>query len=447
LIETFEADVDHGFTQYVYNVAGAAPLVEWTAAYGNATAKPERPLGAPRFTQTKATVLFTQPPDSVSTKGGGATREVLSGLGDGYPGYVLSVLTDKAAQVEVLRGHVLWDEPHHRKTAEWLHHASDLPDLAELLRRRLALNPADVPALRLEQDRAEAKGDHEVCRRHRAMADAAQHDADLQYIGIRCRKGGQERDEAFIAMSEKHPENPWLAMATGYAYARRAEWDLALNKWKLAYEYPGMPEYVMLDVARVLRLGGDVTADRLEHLARSSPLVHQKLVIESGKDIASGPLLAYSALARGALSEALSAASSEPDVAARVVRLVASSTGATRDQIDQALALDEQKGVDIHTIWPAIALALRHERSADALIAQAKKLADPEELDAALKFANPRALLQDPAMADSTAAELRPTTRAHAYTMACVILGQDAPEAWRVAVRALLFADERPYIE
>ncbi|MCA9618793.1 MAG: hypothetical protein KC731_07220, partial [Myxococcales bacterium] len=37
LIEAFDADFDTSFGTYVYNVAGASPLVEWTAHYGTAS--------------------------------------------------------------------------------------------------------------------------------------------------------------------------------------------------------------------------------------------------------------------------------------------------------------------------------------------------------------------------------------------------------------------------
>ena len=79
-IETFDASVDRGFQRYVYNVAGAAALVRWSAVYGTAVAAPDRELGAPRWTATDASVLFERPPERVSTKGRGTTKSVLTRL-------------------------------------------------------------------------------------------------------------------------------------------------------------------------------------------------------------------------------------------------------------------------------------------------------------------------------------------------------------------------------
>src|SRR4029079_2037729 len=47
-VETFDAPVGRAFQQFVYNVAGAAPLMRWTAVYGRAVGDPDRFLGAPR---------------------------------------------------------------------------------------------------------------------------------------------------------------------------------------------------------------------------------------------------------------------------------------------------------------------------------------------------------------------------------------------------------------
>src|SRR5690606_19081256 len=85
LVEELDADVSNTQTQYVYNVAGAAPLVEWTAVYGPGTEPPPRMLGAPRVTRTSADVLFREPPTSVSTRSGHASRSVLASLADTDP--------------------------------------------------------------------------------------------------------------------------------------------------------------------------------------------------------------------------------------------------------------------------------------------------------------------------------------------------------------------------
>lgn len=76
LVEEFSVPDAQGTN--VYNVAGATPLVEWTAHYGGNAITPDRPLGAPRWLDSAADVFFRDPPRSVSTKYGPATRKVLA---------------------------------------------------------------------------------------------------------------------------------------------------------------------------------------------------------------------------------------------------------------------------------------------------------------------------------------------------------------------------------
>jgi len=64
----------------VFNVASAGPLVEWTQTYGSATGREERYLGVPRWFTNKADVFFAEPPESIRSRTGGTTRDVLSGL-------------------------------------------------------------------------------------------------------------------------------------------------------------------------------------------------------------------------------------------------------------------------------------------------------------------------------------------------------------------------------
>jgi len=120
LIEQFKPPLSGHAQHYVYNVAGASPLVEWTATYGNAAAQPPRFLGAPQWTTSSADVLFAEPPASVRTKGGGATRTVLSGLGERAPEEVLKVLGENEAERQrVIALHAKWDHASAPHTKEW----------------------------------------------------------------------------------------------------------------------------------------------------------------------------------------------------------------------------------------------------------------------------------------------------------------------------------------
>ena len=68
-VERFREDLDRGWGDYAYNVAGATPIISWQAIYDSSGggAGPERPLGARRWTETDADVVFRRPPTTVST--------------------------------------------------------------------------------------------------------------------------------------------------------------------------------------------------------------------------------------------------------------------------------------------------------------------------------------------------------------------------------------------
>lgn len=119
LIERFNPPLTSHANRYVYNVAGASPLVEWTAVYGSATEQPPRFLGAPRWTTSYADVYFSKPPESVRIKGSGTTRLVLSGFGDRAPDEALKMLKNSEERKQVIAAHARWDSENAPNAAQW----------------------------------------------------------------------------------------------------------------------------------------------------------------------------------------------------------------------------------------------------------------------------------------------------------------------------------------
>lgn len=119
LIESFSPEFGGHGHHYVYSVAGASPLVEWTATYGSAAEVPPRLLGLTRWTTSSANVFFSEPPKSVQTKGTGTTRLVLVGIGDRTPQEVLSALRSNQERQQVIETHAKWDLPNSPHAQEW----------------------------------------------------------------------------------------------------------------------------------------------------------------------------------------------------------------------------------------------------------------------------------------------------------------------------------------
>ena len=111
-----------------------------------------------------------------------------------------------------------------------------------------------------------------------------------------------------------------------------------------------------------------------------------------------------------------------------------------------AAALPADAGIDYHTIWPAIGLALRNKQDATALVARMKDFADPTKSPCSSSSCTPNRLAKDKKAARAAISALDLIDRGHAYVLGTVILGDAAPDAWRREARALLFAPERPFL-
>lgn len=118
-IEEFDPEIADTVDHYVYNVAAASPIVEWTAVYGSAQETPPRMLGTARWQESSADFYFVDPPDHVSTKGGGATRTVLSGAGERAPEDLMRVPLPAPQRLAMAQAHARWDDATAPHTAEW----------------------------------------------------------------------------------------------------------------------------------------------------------------------------------------------------------------------------------------------------------------------------------------------------------------------------------------
>jgi Zn-dependent protease with chaperone function len=444
LIETFDVDTERSGPHYVYNIASAAPLVEWTAVYGDVAGSEPRRLGAERWLKSDADYIFEEPPESISGSkyDDGGSRTVLTGFSDRHPQGALTLLDDAGQQTRLVAAHARWDASDSRYAMHWLLLAQRDAEFKEILADRLARNPSDVLALRLELDTA-ADGEHEgICKRHVSLAAGTPANADLQYVATRCLSGPQ-RDQAFLDLHKRFPDNGWIAMAAGLTYAEQANWNDA--RWPLQLAVRNNPAFAgeaAVDLARIRRViaFGDNEVDLKDLLDKSDSLSFLA-GLESGADAQPGEQKGYYHLTRGALAPALTETEKLPDVHARMLRLAAASDGATESMIAQALALAPAAGVDSDTAWAAFALALREGRNPDAYIAPLRD-AWSGEADRILDLL--RNLAADPRQRMELGA-MHPQLRGHAYSAACVLLDKQAPTAWCRTARQLLFSYERPY--
>ncbi|ALM85968.1 M48 family metallopeptidase [Bordetella sp. N] len=448
VIESFNGDVDNRFSHIVYNVAGASPLVEYTAAYGNATERPPVQHGAPRWSTINVDYLFREPPSSVKTKGGGATRTALEGGGDGSPEDLLRLVPSKEERAAVVLAHARWDAPNSPNSIQWLMAAVGVPGFDEVLTQRLRAAPKDILLNRLRQDSTTGAKHDAVCQEMTQQAQANPNDMDLQYLAARCLPESPAKDQAFVDGNKRWPQHPWFAYASGYIAASKGDWATAQPRMLAGYQrLPMLQSAVAVDLARVMRAVGRPDTFRMDELASHSRQLSILRTLESGQGLERRPdLQAFSALAQGRLDVAVNLAHKKPDTEARILRLVGASDGATQAAVDRALALPVGQGLDEDTIWTSIALAARSKRDYAPLMAQL-----PDDLQryktAMTGFLDAIQQKRPVVVAEQSLDGVPPVLRGQAYAMATVLLGKDTPAAWRRGANALLFAQERPYFK
>lgn len=437
LVETFTAPDAAGTN--VYNVAGIAPLVEWTAYYGSNGNTADRPQGAARWLDSHADVLFEDPPRSVSTKHGPATRTVLAAAGGGAAAQ-LAHLPDDAARTRALQAHLRWDDTQQPGAGEWLLHAMAAGQ-GQLLAERLRRTPDDVALLRLRQDTAGA-GRADVCAADTARARAAPDNGDLAYLALRCRPAGAETVAAFKAAAARWPGNPWLRYAVAHDLLSHGQFAAALPHLQpLIDGLPAMRGELALLAARLQRLQYGKAADYRPYLPLSARL-REMLDLERGTGDLQGPGKAFAELAVGNLSAAKHMVVDAP-IEPYVARLIGTSDGASAEQVARVLDMPVMLGTNPATVLPSAALALRMGRDASVYLKAAHEYFG--EADAIERFLRAVQANRSQAECEQALGPVPAEVRPFAYAAALVLRKDKAPAEWRRIANGMLFAAERPH--
>lgn len=454
LIERFEADASDGFVDYVYNVAGASPLVAWTAVYGDEEERPQRHLGAPRWTTTTASILFEDPPESIDTRNEGGTRSVLSGQGDADPDHLVGLLQNEDEALRMVRAHARWDTRNSPWLLDWLALAARIPDGAAVLEERLAMNPEETVTWRLRMDLADASTRPALCREVAARAAAAPEDADRQYLAVRCLEDEDTRDAKYLAGHARFPRNGWFSMAAGFTFVEGGEWQRAERALARAMRaLPMMTDSIAPEIARVRRYlnddalgGGSIVA-----LAERSPALAFELALENGDADHAPPLQAYTMLEQGRLEEAIERASGgRGNAPRRVVLLAAASDGATPELLARAQKVIDDDVLDANVFWSNAGLALRGGAELSSLVERYTALGLAEQArvgDGVWRFLESVLREESLELAELHLDGSSARERGLAYTAAVVALGDRAPREWRRGAMRLLFVSERPYFD
>lgn len=453
LIEAFDTEGPSAGARPVYNVAGASPLMVWTATYGSEKPPANQMLGAARWQQTSADFLFTEPPRSINIKAGArSTRDVLEGMGQVPISRQLEALEKYPADRDrVIAMHAKWDAADSPDLVTWLALDAEKAKPGQALADRLADSPQDVLLLRLQQDLSQgeqARG--QVCAKHRAQAQSHPDSPDWAYMATRCLPDGAGKSDAFLQGAKQWPSHAWFNYAASYVDAEQARWREALAKMELARQkLPAVAESIVDDEARIVRHSG-IQSPNLAQLQAASSKLKFQLILENpsarGEDL--DPLArAYVDMAEGRFTQGQNTLPSEADVAARWLRLAAASDDAPPEFLKQVHAISLESGLDDVTFWSATGLAMRLNEDLGPYQSWLREHARPRQEEQLRMWRALMSVRQRGAegLREQDLQGLMPRDRGLVYSAAATALGKQAPAVWRDAARHLLFISERPH--
>jgi hypothetical protein len=392
--------------------------------------------------------VFETPPEHIQTSSNsGATyRDVLSAASDAAPWRQIEMINDPADKAQLIKTHARWDDTNSVMILDWLQLASEQPDFGTLFAARLKHAPKDVLLLRFEQDSSEGAQHEAVCTRQRALAEAEPAQSSLQYLRIRCLADDRQKNAEFVTAQKKWPKDPWLTLAAGATFAEHGDYLQAQPMYEQARNrLPAMRSYLALNEARLRRLNSVDGNANLADLVPSSEHLAMLVSIENGRDLDGTPLEAYASLASGKLDVAVVQANKKKEGRERVLRLVASSDGATRAMIDEALALPLGDSDDFESAIAMYALAVRSSRDPSPYAAQLEKMLG-QMGQPVLEFLENVRSGADPAQARARMPAYDLRLRMHALNAAVIMLDRRAPAQWRKEASLGLFVGERGYM-
>jgi hypothetical protein len=253
----------NGSDNLVYNIAGASPLIEWTAIYSGASSQGpmENFLGAPVFYPTKADYIFSEPPQTITVKGGQRTKLVLSTVSGLHPSIMLAPL-DKTARDSVTYAHAKWDDPEALLTAFWLATlVKTNPDPSKILLERLKVFPLDpltneLYASLAPQDEAlawcESRDQAKPNQNGHISSDNSQSfEADQAFLRLLCLPPSF-RPQRAAELLEIYPDQPWLNRFMGLEHLKNDNLLDALNSFEKALSLK--PQAIFFDLENFARL-------------------------------------------------------------------------------------------------------------------------------------------------------------------------------------------------
>ncbi len=443
LIEAFEPSISSNSGHYVYNVANAAAMINYTVIYDGKTDAVPNMLGSKRWFLSNAKHIFTEPPTNAEQ---GSRRKVLTALSSENPETILSTLEDETDAENMIRIHAKWDGGDSPHITSWLQEAGRLSDFEEIMLNRLAQRPNEVVAVRSLQEFGGEEMREKYCTKYTQLNQSEPNNADIYYLSARCIEDEESQKKRFMAGHESWPNHPWLAYASAYELSSERKWQEALRAMKVAIDNaPSLSEALLIESERIARLLESQGTNNVERPNQSNDYISSMNSIKSGlsPEIKNGPQYAFHLLQKGSLEEAVNHTNSYPAYANSITSFAACSRGAKKDWIETALNLNPETELG-NAAFQVYGLAVREGRSTEKYFAAFKNI--DEDLPDQIKKLTDAVLAKDFRTAKEEMNFGNVWYRGNLIALACVILGEEAPKEWVSDVNAFLFCVERAYL-
>jgi Zn-dependent protease with chaperone function len=445
LIENITQEFDGNSNTYIYNVAGAAALVEWTAYYGGLQVENSTYLGAPIWTSSNVDYYFVDPPQTISTSSGSTTKTILSAFANNEPSQIISMIKDANEQQRLILAHARWERSSTPKLLNWLSYSSQVKNIKDVLLLRLKQNPNEIESLRLIQDIANKSEKIKICNEHKKLASNNPKNGDFYYLDCRCEENETKQDSLFVVGSKKWPSNPWLAFASGYVYAQKEQWTEAKKCFIVAQERGVYSENLEIEIERINRFLDIKKPIEFNLGVKAQSYIEFLQAIENGKEETKGSsMYAHYLLLQGKIEEALQHSQNDTSLTYAILRLAAASKGASPTLIEKAINLPTFQGITTSTVFPMVGLMLKKNLSIEIYRNYINENFQ-EEAQYIFQFIE-HLKNREIENAELCLKKLRPLLKGEAAVLAIVYLGNNVPEKWNTFASKLLLVNEKPYL-
>jgi Zn-dependent protease with chaperone function len=447
LIESFEASMKGTSSTYVYNVAGASLLYSYEAVYGASVfGEPAVDIiGAPRWLRFSADYYFMEPPSQLSVKAGTTETKKVLDVVPAHPMELAGYFKKEEEFIQWVSSHLVWEPSKSMYLNDYFGLAMALPNIDELINRRLELDSMDISALRLQQEIFKDQKKDSICNLHHSKYMRSKDNPDFYYLQTRCMENGPEQDSLFLQGQHRWPENPWLAYASAFIYTKQANWSDANKCYSVGYnQAPQLKESIWEEKKRIQQYLGSTETSSFDELR--APFYLFITAVESSDETRStDTYYAFKYLQKGEIDKALEHCISDTLTYPMVLRLAAVSEGATTDIQDKAYFLPESSGINNATIIPAIGLNIKRGESYHLYKEPLASMISEgyDEFIEFIELVEKKKINEANALMPSFNAEFK----GKAGLLGMIVLGNSTPAKWKEYASKLLFTFEKPYLK